>query len=250
MRSCLILGCGRSGTSMLAGMLSGAGYYMGGWLYKPNIANPKGFFESYAINAINERLLSRVAPPSRSDSMIKRVWRASFPSERWLIRLPVNTPIAPSPRLARRMHTQVSRAPFAFKDPRFCYTLDAWRDQLPSETVFLCIFREPGRTVHSMLKERSRRYSDVPLTSDDAFGIWHDMYRHVLDQHRHHGHWLFVHFDQVLDGSRVLDIESLLGTRIDRQFPDSRLRRSEPIGTPAYAMDTYQDLCRLAGYAA
>lgn len=247
MRNCLILGCGRSGTSMLAGMLSGAGYYMGNWLYKSNIANPKGFFESYTINTINERLLAGVAP-SRSSSVIMRIWRASFPSERWLMRLPVNTAILPTARLYRRIGLQVRKGPFAFKDPRFCYTLGAWRKQLPGDTAFLCIFREPGRTAHSMLKEQTRRYADVALGADDAFGIWNDMYRHILDLHRHRGNWLFVHFDQVLNGSRVAAIESLLDTRIDREFPDSRLKRSAPLTAPEYAMDTYRELCRLADY--
>ena len=42
MRNCLILGCGRSGTSMLAVSLASDGYYMGGKLYPERTANPKG----------------------------------------------------------------------------------------------------------------------------------------------------------------------------------------------------------------
>ncbi|APZ42941.1 sulfotransferase [Acidihalobacter ferrooxydans] len=250
MKNCLILGCGRSGTSMLTGTLARAGYYMGDWLYRPNAANPKGFFESYTVNSINERLLTRVSPASRSRSLLKRLWRTSFPSERWLIRLPVHTPIEGDARSLRRISRLVSKAPFAYKDPRFCYTLDAWRDRLPDDTVFLCIFREPGRTVQSMLKEHQRVYSDLPFSTDDAFGVWNDMYRHILERHRHQGDWLFIHFDQMLDGSKAEAIESLLNTRIDRDFPDRRLQRSAPGATPDYALETYRELCRLAGYEA
>ncbi|MGH8162289.1 MAG: hypothetical protein ACRESR_09160, partial [Gammaproteobacteria bacterium] len=107
---------------MLAGTLAGAGYYMGKNLYRARGANPKGFFESLAINAINERLLAPHAP-LRSRWWPLRVWRRIFPSERWLAQLPAGTTVTASPSLARRIAKQVAHAPFALKDPRFCYTL-------------------------------------------------------------------------------------------------------------------------------
>ena len=44
-RNCLILGSGRSGTSMAAGILARAGYFMGAELWPADIGNPKGYFE-------------------------------------------------------------------------------------------------------------------------------------------------------------------------------------------------------------
>lgn len=249
MRNCLILGCGRSGTSMLAGSLFGAGYYMGARLYRPRRANPKGFFESLPINAINERLLKPLAP-SRSSQLFLRIWRAGFPSERWLAELPVGTPLAPpSPHLVRRIRYQLGRRlPFAFKDPRFCYTLPAWRPHLPRDTAFLCIFREPGRTAASILGECASLYPDIRLNEDDVYAIWMAMYGHILHRHRHRGDWLFVHYDQVLDGSAHERIEQHLGTRIDRKFADKRLKRSASFRAPAYTLDMYRTLCSLAQY--
>ena len=58
MRNCIILGSGRSGTSMVAGSVAGAGYHMGDQLHAARISNPKGFFESSEINDINEALLA------------------------------------------------------------------------------------------------------------------------------------------------------------------------------------------------
>ncbi len=248
MRSCLILGSGRSGTSMLAGTLVAAGYYIGGRPYGARKANPKGFFETVAINAINEKLLSSIAP-SRSRSPFLKVWRATFPSERWLARVPPGTPINSSPRLAQRIARQVNRRPFAFKDPRFCYTLPAWRPHLPADTVFLCIFREPGRTVMSMLRECRSHYPDIHLDETEAFGIWMDMYRHVLNTHRHDGDWLFVHYEQVLDGSARLAIETHLDAHVDGNFADARLKRAPLIEPPPAVAATYHELCALAGYA-
>jgi Uncharacterized protein conserved in bacteria len=62
MRNCLILGSGRSGTSMVAGTLASAGYFIGDNLYPRLASNPKGFFEDPEINAINEDLLARILP--------------------------------------------------------------------------------------------------------------------------------------------------------------------------------------------
>ena len=62
MKNVIILGSGRSGTSMVAGTLAKAGYYMGEQLLPANKANPKGFFEDIEVNAINEDILSSVAP--------------------------------------------------------------------------------------------------------------------------------------------------------------------------------------------
>ena len=59
MKNCIILGSGRSGTSMLGGILHNAGYFMGDNLYPPSISNPKGFFENPRINRINELILSK-----------------------------------------------------------------------------------------------------------------------------------------------------------------------------------------------
>ena len=59
-RSTIILGCGRSGTSLVAGLL----HESGAWQFNPDLLdpsglNPKGFFESRTINGVNEKLLAQ-----------------------------------------------------------------------------------------------------------------------------------------------------------------------------------------------
>lgn len=232
---------------MLTGTLRNAGYYMGGRLYRPREANPKGFFEAPAINWINERLLKPHAL-SRSRYLFTRALRASFPSERWLATIPVGTAIRPSLALARRIRHQVRTVPFAFKDPRFCYTLPAWRPWLPADTVFVCVFREPGRTVASMLQECRHQYPDLRLSEHEAFAVWTAMYEHVLAHHRHAGSWLFVHYDQVLAGSALPALEAHLDVAVDHTFPDARLKRAPLIEAPAAATEVYDRLCEYAGH--
>ncbi len=78
----------------------------------------------------------------------------------WLAAVPLGTPISCPPSIEQQIVTQTAKAPFCFKDPRFCYTLPAWRPHA-RHAVFLCIFREPARTVQSILKEC--RDAPVPL---------------------------------------------------------------------------------------
>lgn len=72
-----MLGCGRSGTSLVAGLFART-HEMGSRLLAPDPANPKGFFEDRAVNAANERLL---APYDAFSSPGRRPLREG---ERWL----------------------------------------------------------------------------------------------------------------------------------------------------------------------
>ena len=57
MNNCLILGFGRSGTSLLGGLLHHSGYFSGNHLHPARESNPKGFYEDVVINRINEHIL-------------------------------------------------------------------------------------------------------------------------------------------------------------------------------------------------
>jgi hypothetical protein len=239
-RNCLILGSGRSGTSMLAGALSRASYYMGEHLVPADEANPKGYFEDDEVNAINEALLAPVTPARARPAY---GWR-------WLAAVPVGTPITTSPALAARIAAQTARSPYCFKDPRFCYTLPAWRPFL-ADPVFLCVFREPGRTAHSIVKEyQSADYlQGLPMDFATAVAVWALMYRHILEVHRQAGECLFLHYDQLFDGATLSRVEAVLGAPLDRQFPDRKLKRS-PAGGPVESevLPVYEQLCALARY--
>src|SRR5205823_9948849 len=144
--SCVILGAGRSGTSMVAGALHAAGYHLGDELLPASISNPKGYFEDRAVNALNEDLLLQVAP-------LKPTGRAGrlFPfrldyGHRWLAVVEPQARLRAAPELESRMRELVRRRPFCLKDPRFCYTLELWRPAL-GDAAYICVFREPGRTV-------------------------------------------------------------------------------------------------------
>jgi len=250
MSNALIMGSGRSGTSMVAGALSGAGYYMGENLMRPTPSNPKGYFESAEIEAINEELLAPVAP-RRHGGLFRGFFRHRAGNyQRWLAQVPVGTRIPCPDALAARMRLAVARQPFCLKDPRFCYTLPAWRP-LP-DTVFVCVFREPAATATSILKNvRDEAYlQNLRLSFRQAVKVWTLMYRHILDVHRHEGRWLFVHYNQVVRGDGLERLESFLGAKVDPAFPDKKLSSSiadQPVDSAART--TYHELCELAGHS-
>lgn len=251
MRSCVILGSGRSGTSMLAGTLHGCGYYMGEQLLPPSEDNPKGFFEDREVNSINEALLASVTP--RCPPGTRQSSRAAGETcwgWRWLAEVPLGVAIPCSADLRERIRLQTSRRPFCFKDPRFCYTLPAWREWL-SDAVFLCVFREPARTARSMVKtcERGVYLHGMTLTFSQALALWLLMYRHVLDVHCHQGRWLFMHYEQILDGSALARLQAFLQVSVEARFADRTLKRSVNGGEPgAAASAVYEQLCALAHF--
>ena len=235
---------------MVAGVLATAGYYMGGEPHRPRPSNPKGFFETSEINSLNEDLLASVAIPQRRRSSLPTTGAVSSP-RLWLALVPPTSTLpTPSPELESRIAGHTARSPFCLKDPRFCYSLPAWRPHL-RDAGLVCVFREPGRTANSIVEEcrSSANYRDLDIDFDWALNVWMYMYAHVLDKHVQEGDWLFVHYDQVLDGSALGRLASFLGVSPDASFPDPSLKRS-PDTTEASeeARSLYERLCDLARF--
>jgi len=254
-RSCLILGSGRSGTSLTAGLLAQAGYFMGDKLIPGDEGNPTGYFEDHEINGINEGLLAQVLPSPRrtlADKLLRRA-RPRTKWYRWLAELPPEQHIPCPEKLAERMRTQTERRPFCFKDPRFSYTLGAWR-RLAPDVAAICVFRHPGASAASIVKEAQRTeilLDGIAVDYERALRIWRMMYTYVLEVHYPAGgDWLFVHYDQLMAGTAYEAIEKLLRVRVHREFADANLRRSESsVAVSSDVAELYQRLCNLAGFS-
>ncbi|WKN44450.1 sulfotransferase [Tunicatimonas pelagia] len=229
MKNIIVLGSGRSGTSMLTGLFAKSGYFMGGNLYPGRDTNPKGFFESGQINSINEDIIREVAPKRlRLGPIDPFSNRPNRPGQRWLTQLDLNTKLPDSDQYSDRITSLVSQQPFCFKDPRFCYTLPVWKPYL-NNTIFLVVFRHPHSTANSMVKE----YKAMPylrgfkFTKQDALNVWHLMYSHILNRHIHDGgNWLFMHYEQILSGECYNVIEEFAEVKVDRGFVDQKLNRN------------------------
>lgn len=253
MNDCLIMGSGRSGTSMVAGALARGGHFLGEELHEANAGNPKGFFEDRAVNALNEEMLALVTPRRPTRPVLRNVFahRPIFP-QRWVAALPASTPLPALPaRLAEQLEELTGRRPLLYKDPRFCYTLPYWRSALP-RARFVCVFREPGRTARSIVKEcsaseamKSLRFGGVK----QALNVWTCMYEHVLAHRERGGDWLFVHYDQFATGKGADTVEAFVGAPVDRSFAEETLKRSpDDVAVPTRTRELYARLCELAGW--
>lgn len=257
MYNIIVLGSGRSGTSMVTGTLAKAGYYMGEQFWEARDSNPKGFFETKEINGINEEILDPLVP-SRLHLFGKTFLRQRPRKwDRWLAVVPVNTKIQSSPEINQRIEEATKEEPYCFKDPRFSYTLPAWKPYLKNE-VYICVFRDPASTASSIVKEcqETPKLRDpkkgVKISWKRALQIWNSMYSHILQNHynsKEQDKWLFIHYNQAVTEEGLKKLEAFTGASVDYSFPDPSIRRSfSSDSVPHYILRNYQKLCQLANY--
>jgi len=230
MKNCIILGCGRSGTSMVAGMLASAGYYNGDNFMTPDESNPKGYYEDSVIAAVNEELLQQQLHASLRSRLERRIGITPPPKgARWLARPSTPTTVRPTEDTVERMQERLSHRPFAFKDPRFCHTLGCWAPHLPQGTRFVVVFREPERTIDSILRRRAEQSADsrFKITWKHAGEVWFRSYRHVLACMNSADGYLFLHFDTVIHGDGAQQLARFTAAEIDGGVADKQLSRSQ-----------------------
>lgn len=248
MIDCLVTGAGRSGTSLVTGLLASAGYHTGSDHYlSSRAANPTGFFEDRAVNDVNDELLRPYRRTHRRWVLRRNwiPWRSTLTEPGWWTTRPPSAALEASTEVQERIKGLLARRPFAYKDPRFAFTLPAWRPFLPAGTRFICVFRDPGHTIDSTMREReetSLRW--LPFGTQEAEALWIATYRSVLAMH---GEWLFLHYDQCLDGSAVHRLSAFLQADVTDTLTDSRHSRAtgQAITTPE-ALELYELLCRRA----
>ncbi len=252
-----ILGAPRSGTSLMAGLFSEAGFFQGENFLPADGNNLHGYFESLDILDVNEALLKPLVRrlPIRVWEFLKgRGWegalRPVFPwltpyGKRFLSHFPSDMKIpGPAPELKERMRGFVLRRPFCLKDPRFSYTFALWRELAP-ESRLVCLVRDPYVTARSMIG------FGWPLSPRAALRSWECIYRFILaNRDEDDPDWLFVHYDQILSGEAFDRLEAFAGVGLKRGFVDAKSNRSRALDTKGEASvdELYGRLCALADY--
>lgn len=162
----LVLGMHRSGTSTVAGVLSKLGAVAPRNLMAANSTNPKGFFESSTVMALNDEILESAG--SRWND-----WRAVNPD--W-----ASSPVSLDfrQRACRVLTEDFDSAPlWVLKDPRICRLAPFWFD----------VLREMNVTPRVLIPFRSPFDVAQSLASIHGLSIRHGVLlwlRHVLDAER------------------------------------------------------------------
>jgi hypothetical protein len=158
----LVLGVGRSGTSLAAWTLERLGVHFGGpeSMTEPLEGdNPRGFYEHAAISDLNERLL---------DALGGSWWRPPP--------LPAGWEHAPELNAFEREARELLERDFGgrplwgWKDPRTSLTLPFWRRIVPTARFVVCL-REPHAVVRSYRRHLERRGYD--LSDEQLRTVWH-----------------------------------------------------------------------------
>lgn len=248
-----IVGVGRSGTSLLAGLFRRCGLYMGESFYRPRDANPHGFFEDREVNSINEEILRPYLSP-QSDAPTRQECNIQLgEGQRWLAHISPSTPIAALPSLGERISKVYSHGPSCLKDPRFCYTLGAWsallRESEVNNMTILCIFRYPSIVATSIRNEiKSAPYlATLSMDYPSILQHWKLAYTYLLRNFIHLGKWLFVPYESLFTAAGLERIEFFTGLQVDHELPSTMLNRTTTdIEADQDCLDIYQQLLFLS----
>lgn len=123
-----------------------------------------------------------------------------------------------------------------------------WR-QIAPEAHLVCVFRDPATTVASMILEgQTAPYlSNFRLDEEWAESVWLQSYEAILDM-ASEGDWLFLEYDQLVNGHGLARLEAFVDASLDPAFLDRRLARTRPHAAPSpTALDLYERLRFRAG---
>jgi hypothetical protein len=176
----VVAGMHRSGTSLVASILSSLGVDMGERQLAADRHNPRGYFEDLDFLALNREMLCAATAcddgghPDWGWTESERLDRDGFAAYR--------------ERAARLVGEQAGargdrgNALWGWKDPRSSLVLDFWDSHLAGAR-YLLVYRFPWEVADSMQRLGAEVFLRRP---DYAWRIWAFYNRHLLDFHRRH----------------------------------------------------------------
>ncbi|NQU88172.1 MAG: hypothetical protein HQ541_20690, partial [Mariniphaga sp.] len=227
-------------------------------LYLARESNPKGFFENALINGINESILEKYDFVNRNKEfpLFDKKHSPFQPTygQRWLTYIQQGVTIKNFDKeVKEKIIRVISLENFAFKDPRFNYTLKVWNKYLNEEVIFLCIIRHPEIVAESVLKDcQTADYLlDFYISKELVYQLWFNSYSHLLNNLKSidQGRIVFIHYEQLLSG----DILQLLSVKLEARLtsnlisPDLNRSRTKD-KSPKHVRELYNHLCKLANF--
>lgn len=240
----VILGMHRSGTSLVASLLSGAGVDLGERLLGPGRGNVRGHFEDLDFQELQAAALGGWG-----------IGEAGYTCQPG-IRLP---PLLRSRAERLVAARQAAARRWGWKDPRTVLFLEDWNDLLPA-AIHVIVFRSPWEVVDSLFRRRDETFVVNPSF---AVGVWGHYNRLLLNFARR-----FPDRCAVVEVSQAAADPSLLSRTLRGRWGveavdppalfEPRLLRSDVpaeraalvCGYAPQALDTYLELRGLAGSTA
>jgi hypothetical protein len=202
----VVAGMHRSGTSLVASLVAGAGVSMGTRLLAAGRGNARGHFEDLDFQEFHQKALR--ANGLHGDGIV-----------------PAGQPAVPEGLEPRARELVAARRatgkPWGWKDPRTLLFLDFWSEVVP-EASWLLVFRSPWEVADSLYRRLDETTTSDPLLAIDA---WMHANRLLLDfARRHPGRCLVRELGQVT-------------AEPGRTFAAIRDHLGVPMGTPPVCFD-------------
>ena len=159
-RLVLVVGVGRSGTSLMSGMLGQLGYHIPQPEVRADDTNPRGFGEPRWVVKFHTQMLKRLLV-TVNDARPEA--------------LEITAAVAEEARTKQRLHNWLEKQfaaadALVVKDPRTVWFLPLWLSaarELGAETTFVTMLRHPAEIVTS-----ARKYYGTYQTSASRTGSW------------------------------------------------------------------------------
>jgi len=222
----LICGSGRSGTSAVARLLHEAGVSLGNDLIEADEFNAEGYYEERQLVLINEAILNAAG------------------LGRWFSVASRQELLAAACRYRFEMCALAAEATPAWKDPRFCWTLEPWIEVLPQRPRVIVCLRSPGEVVASTLRYYGLA-GDEPTRAVEH--VWREENERLLEVIGEYGlDALTVEFDQLhVDPQRAVEpLARFAGRTLDPGFIRRDLRHHEG-STPPHLAELYERVAAL-----
>lgn len=141
-KNVIVVGTPRSGTSLTAAIFARQGYYVGeitaDYLREGDDHNPFGYFEPDALLRANVELFRQVGHCALDTTC------THLPRPEALARL---AELPPLPQHRALVASYAAHAPWVWKDPRFCYTLEYWWRLVDAERTRVVFVRRAVREI-------------------------------------------------------------------------------------------------------
>lgn len=156
----IVCGSGRSGTSAVAQLLHRAGLAVGHDLVEADQHNAEGYFEERQVIKINQAILhgAGLGPPF-SFATREQVTAAADAYKTYMLE-------------------QAAIATPAWKDPRFCWTLEAWLPVFVEQPRVIVCLRSPAEVAASTMEYFGQVGDDA---RDAVLHVWRVQYERLLE---------------------------------------------------------------------